>query len=189
MASGNTQTTIPMHETSVRSVVPLDNGGQLAICGLPGLEISRDGSLYLDPCTAEVTFEYLSHLGIKMLYLLMENLEMPKGTNDVLQGHAQTNGIELVWMPIVDFGAPDVAFEGEWKLGFSNRAKILDAGNGIGLSCVYGAGRSGMMACAIAVERGIPAQNAVHFVRTTFPEAVGSKQQENWVSRGDYLAD
>ena len=177
-----------MQDTAVRAVVSLEDLGDVLICGLPGLVIAQDGQAYLDPEHADLTNDYLKAHGVVRLYLLMEDLELPPETKNVLEKSAKAKGIELEWMPIVDYGRPDAEFEQIWKPNRTRRASILENNESIGVACLYGAGRSGMMAAAISAECGIAPRKAVRYVRRFYAEAVGSKTQEDWVASGRYLA-
>ena len=180
---------ISMHDTAVRAVVPLVDLGDVLICGLPGLVIAQDGQTYLDPEHADLTYDFLKSHGVVRLYLLMEDLELPPATKSVLEKAAKFKGIALEWMPIVDYGRPDQAFEDVWTPDRSGRADILENQGSIAVACLYGAGRSGMMAAAISAECGIEPRKAVRYVRKFYSEAVGSKTQEDWVAAGKYLID
>lgn len=176
-----------MRETSVRALIPLENDSHLSMCGLPGLLIGRDGTSYLDPENCDLTFEYLRNAGARALYLLMEDHELPPHTEEVVTACGKTYDIELMWLPIPDFSIPSSKAEEQWISDRDRRAKILGSGGGICLSCMHGAGRSGMMAAAVSAERGVEARKAVRFVRKHCADAVGSRQQELWVARGSYL--
>lgn len=177
-----------MHETSVRAIVPIKGAGNSVICGLPGLVVAHDGSAYLDPEHAEVTFEYLHSIGVVTLYLLMEDLELPPQTKRVMAKMSKAAGVSLVWLPIVDFGRPDAVAEAAWKDGRGARQMMLRQNDNIAVACLYGAGRSGMMAAAMVAEVGaIDAKKAVGYVRKFYEEAVGSPAQEKWVASGSYL--
>ena len=178
---------VALGETSIRGIVPILGQSKLVISGLPGLEISRDGSLYLDPCSAELSFRFLKSLDTRLLYIMVEDFEMPPHTRSVLQENADACKIDLRYMPVVDFGAPDLPLENLWKQERSDRAKVLEDGHSIALACAYGSGRSGMMAAAVAAETGVGCKEAVAFVRSHFSEAVGSAKQEAWVAAGGFL--
>ena len=178
---------IPMHETSVRAVVPLEGRGSIVLCGLPGFCISHDGSPYFSPEHSEQTFEYLAGLGVSLVYLFMENFELPPQAKEMIDATASQFKISAEWIPIVDYATPDDATQEKWKAGRSQRFDCLDRGESIAVTCLYGAGRSGMMAAATVAEMGVETRKAVSFVRQNFVEAVGSLEQERWVAGGTYL--
>ncbi len=179
--------TILMRETSVRAVVPQDDNGSLVLCGLPGLGMNIEGMPYFDPEHAKHTFEYLSSLKVSLIYFFMEDFELPPQARDMIEETASTCKIKTKWIPIVDYGTPGPESEELWKAGRSDRSACLKDGNAIAVTCLYGAGRSGMMAAAIAAEVGVETRRAVRFVRQHFVEAVGSLDQERWVAGGSYL--
>jgi protein-tyrosine phosphatase len=176
-----------MRETSVRAVVPQEEHGSLVLCGLPGLCMSIDGMPYFDPEHSEQTFEYLSGLQVSLIYFFMEDFELPPEARQMIEETASTHKITVKWIPIVDYGVPSAESEELWKAGRSDRSACLKSGNAIAVTCLYGAGRSGMMAAAITAEVGIETRKAVRFVRQHFVEAVGSLDQERWVAGGSYL--
>jgi len=106
---------IPMHETSVRAVVPLEGRGSIVLCGLPGFCISHDGSPYFSPEHSEQTFEYLAGLGVSLVYLFMENFELPPQAKEMIDATASQFKISAEWIPIVDY-APKLRRSG-WKSG------------------------------------------------------------------------
>ena len=178
---------IPVHETSVRAVVPQKDNGSLLICGLPGLRINNAGLTYFDPEYAEQTFAYLAASDVYLLVLLMEDFELPAEARTLIAKMASDCNILIKWIPVVDYGAPNGFAEDLWKAGREQRRDFLIDGHSIAVACLYGAGRSGMMAAAICAEMGIEAKQAVRFVRRYFDEAVGSREQERWVEAGTYL--
>lgn len=178
---------IKFHETSVRALIPLPKTGKILLSGLPGLEINYDGGAYLDPPSCELTFALLQHHKTKMIYILMEEHEVPGATVESVNKIAETFGVETRWMPIIDFDKPEATFENEWRAGQARRASILSEDGAICMCCLYGAGRSGMMAAALAVEAGVAPEKAVSYLRTFFEEAVGSPAQEKWVVKASYL--
>jgi len=176
------------HETSVRAIVPQQDHGNLVLCGLPGLRIGHDGTGYYDPEYAALTFEYLSEMKVSLLYLLIEEIELPPNAKRLLEGLGLEQDITINWVPIVDYGVPDKVSENLWKTGRSVRLDCLRDGDSIAISCIYGAGRCGMMAAAISAEMGIDAHRAVRYVRKHFEEAVGSLAQERWIAKGTFLS-
>ena len=179
---------VQVHDTSVRAVIPQEAQGMLAMCGLPGLRVSHDGSGYFDPEYAALTFEYLASLDVTLFYLFMEEFELPPMSKQLIEELGRTSKIAINWIPIVDYGIPEATSEALWKFGRAQRSDCLEDGHSIAVSCAYGAGRCGMMAAAIIAEMGIDKKNAVGYVRKHFAEAVGSMEQERWIAKGSFLA-
>jgi protein-tyrosine phosphatase len=117
----------------------------------------------------------------------MEDFELPIEAKTLINNLATYSNIEINWIPVVDFHAPNGVAEDLWKAGRAQRKACLDKGESIAVACLYGAGRSGMMAAAVCAEMGVEAKQAVRFVRRHFDEAVGSREQERWVESGTYL--
>lgn len=153
------------------------------MCGLPGLRISHNGSGYFDPEYAELTFEYLAGCKVSLFYLFMEEIELPPQSKKLIEDLGRLHSMTIKWIPVVDYGT----LEALWKGGLSERSDCLGDGDSIAVSCVYGAGRCGMMGAAISAEMGIDAKKAVRYVRKHFGEAVGSIQQERWIAGGTFL--
>jgi protein-tyrosine phosphatase len=77
--------------------------------------------------------------------------------------------------------------EEKWKMARQTRFKMLKKQDSVGVACLHGAGRSGMMAAAIGAECGVAPSKAVRYVRRCYTDAVGSVAQEKWVASGTYL--
>ena len=174
-------------ETDLRAIIPMPNGGNLIMSGLPGLVIGRDGTSYILPEHCDQTFTKLQNLRTRAIYMLMEDIELPPLTKDIIQKAAVARNIDLHWMPIVDFNRPEEAFVTQWRGSIDYRTGITSVGDSICLSCMYGAGRSGMMATSIVAQSGKDSSDAIDYVRSFYPDAIGSEKQENWIKGNSYL--
>ena len=178
---------IQVHETSVRAIIPQTKQGCLAMCGLPGLRMAYDGSGYFDPEHAAMTFAYLTDLDVSLFYLFMEDFELPVKSKQLIEELGRQHNIAISWVPIIDYGIPNAETEAIWKFDRNQRSNLLDQGHSIAVSCLYGAGRCGMMAAAISSEMGVDSKKAVGYVRTYYAEAVGSLAHERWIAKGSFL--
>lgn len=170
------------YPTSVRAVIPAgESAGKLVICGLPGLEIARDGAGYMDPYSCETTFSELHNYHADLFYLLVEENELPDQAMEVLTEQALRFRCALICIEIPDFGTPDQAAYNLWRHSQEMRRQTLDAGRAICLSCLYGAGRSGMMAAKVIAEIGTPVNTAIAHVRQAYSEAISNDAQLSWL--------
>jgi len=127
------------------------------------------------------------HLCVKSIFLLMEDHELPESSKDTIEQAAQKLGVRTFWFPIRDFDIPNEEFTSDWLQTGPFRKKSIDNGDSICLACLYGAGRSGMMAAALLREYGHAPKDAVSHLRTHYSEAVGNKKQELWVAGDTFL--
>lgn len=170
------------HDTSIRAVIPLSTGGRLIMAGFPGLRIAPDGALYIDPEAQELTLSTMTDMGVRRLFVLPEMAELPEGMLSGLLAVATDGGLNPIAMPIVDFSFPDEAFVRDWNRMRPELDAILTADHAVAFCCQYGAGRSGLLAANVMIERGLEAQDAIACVRSHFGEAIESESQVGWLS-------
>ena len=91
---------------------------------------------------------------------------------------APTWDAELIDWP--DFGLPaDEAIASEQIVSAFNRAKN---GERLEIGCIGGLGRTGTVLACMAILAGVPADEAVEWVRSTYDSrAVETNEQETWV--------
>lgn len=90
-------------------------------------------------------------------------------------------GIGVAWhhLPIVDFGAPEAAFEAGWQSAGPKLRVALQGGGRVLVHCAAGRGRSGMIAARLLVELGeADATTAIARVRKARPGAIETAAQE-----------
>jgi len=174
-------------DTSIRAVIPVELDAKLVMAGLPGAQIARDGSSYMDPERCQLCFQALNQMNTQAIYLLMEAHELPPQAIPVIEACAKATGVEVIWISIRDFDIPGAEFEAKWRASKPYRMAALAAGKGLCLACLYGAGRSGMMTAAVLCETGREGQEAIAYVREIYGEAIGNVKQEDWVKGATYL--
>ncbi|QPM91801.1 protein-tyrosine phosphatase family protein [Pseudooceanicola algae] len=164
---------------SIRGILPVPDGGSCLLAGFPGLATTVQGAGYID---AGIRAAVLDHLGGAPLWIaLPETGELPEGALDQLGAALDRRGAELLHLPIPDFKAPDGDFMIRWaglRDGLHDR---LDQGGRLGITCQYGAGRSGLLACLLLIERGFAPEIALQMTRSAIPEAVESDVQQDWL--------
>ena len=170
-------------ETSIRAVLDCPRGGRIVTMGFPGLTIAVDGTSYMDPDALAATLDNVSLQGSTLLIALAEKHEFPDDHWRGLQDALDERGRRLDQLPIEDFSAPDDSFLKEWRGRSDRYHQILDQGGTIGITCHYGAGRSGTIAAYLMIERGISPDEAIARVRRAFPESIESRAQLNWLQK------
>ena len=176
---------LPAHpdatESSIRAVIGCPSGGQLVTMGFPGLVVGFDGTSYIDPEVLAATLESPALSKARFLIALAEIDELPAEHWKALQEALDRRGIALEHMPIPDFSIPDGRFLKTWERRAAEYHEVLDIGGTIGITCHYGAGRSGTIAARLMIERGLDADQAIAQVRLAFPESIESKSQFDWL--------
>ncbi len=171
------------NSTSIRAVVDCPGGGRVITLGIPGLAIRHDGTAWLCPEDSVATLTALKALNAVMFVLLAEDTEFPRGVRLALRGVCRQKGMQFIGLPIVDFSVPTPAWQRAWRKIEKCLHQQLDGGAAIALCCLYGAGRSGMIAAMLLQARGLSVNEALSSLRNTFPESVESPVQEAWLER------
>jgi len=167
--------------TSIRTVVRDNTGKRIVMAGFPGLSISFDGSGYIDPEALGLTLETLTALGVRTLVVHAEEHELPEGAFDDLKGVAKNLDLTLIFFPIEDFSVPGDEALRHWATLGPALHQILDTGQTLAVSCQLGAGRSGLMAALLLIERGLEPNEAIALIRRHYSKAIENKKQENWL--------
>lgn len=150
--------------------------------GFPGLDTGVDGTPYIDPDGLSATLHDICTNGAGLLIVLTEEEELPDGAYDLLKTEAKAKTLDLNFLPIQDFQAPDADGLTQWHTLRNNRTDMPSDGGTIAFSCQYGAGRSGLMAALCLLEKGVGLQTAVATVRQHFSEAIESDVQMAWLT-------
>ncbi len=167
----------------MRAVLACPGGGHIVTMGFPGLAIGFDGASYIDPDALASTLDHPSLRDSVLLIALAEQHELPEDHWRSLKDALEVRGTQLDHMPIQDFSVPDATFLEEWRRRSVRYQEILDHGGTIGITCHYGAGRSGTIAASLMIERGLDPSAAIARVRQAFPGSVESQKQVDWLHR------
>ncbi|MBE3640578.1 protein-tyrosine phosphatase family protein [Mangrovicoccus algicola] len=169
-------------ETSIRTEIAAPRGGRIVTMGFPGLAFGIDGGAYLDPARMAATLDHpvLSRCGL--LAVLVEPGEMPGGALAALETACTARGTGFAHLPIEDYSVPGPGFRAGWAQIESRVARILEDGGTLGLSCHYGAGRSGLIAAGLLIDQGLSAEAALEVLRGQFPDSVESAAQLDWLA-------
>lgn len=84
-------------------------------------------------------------------------------------------------LPIMDGSTPDAVWEAQWQMWRDSVHDRLDRGQRIVIHRLGGLGRTGLVACRMLIERGMPAQQALKAVRNARPGAAETSGQERYV--------
>jgi len=124
----------------------------------------------------------LRRAGASAVLTLTEAEELDELEVGGLGAAVQAAGMGWHHLPIVDYGAPDAAWEAGWRtVGQDLRARVRQ-GRDVHMHCRAGCGRSGMIAARLMVELGVcnPGEAIVR-VRRARPCAIEREEQEQAV--------
>ena len=156
--------------------------------GLLGLTLcpgKQGPSNFGDPWERDLGLDMRAILdwGASTVVSLMEAHELPMLNVPGLGDAAEDAGLEWHHLPIPDVKVPDERFERLWTYsGHVLRGK-LRSGEKIVLHCRGGLGRTGMIAAGLAIELGVPPDEALRGVREARAGTVETRAQEAYVLR------
>lgn len=176
------RTTLMEQDTSIRAAIAVPSGGMVVTMGFPGLAFGVAGDHYIDPERMQATLSSSALDPCTLLILLVEDTEVPEDAIALVRAAAEARGIAVAHLPIEDYAAPDARFADRWTDLAPQIAAALSPGSALGVSCHYGAGRSGMIAAGLLVDQGLPVTDAIDTVRAQFPDSIESEQQLNWLT-------
>lgn len=145
---------------------------------LPGRVLSSPMPLSSYDPQGNILDEY-HRAGASAVVVLAEHDEILEAAGvDLLQVYAQ-QGMEVFSVPIPDFGVPRSA-------GFSMQVSRVVAaarqGRTVAVHCHGGRGRTGLfLACMAKQVKGMPADQAIQWVREYIPEAVETPEQVRFI--------
>jgi ADP-ribosylglycohydrolase/protein-tyrosine phosphatase len=153
--------------------------GSLGITFLPGKK--RDG--YTGPHWRDVELDAdtLCGRGVRVLFLLVEDIELDWCMVPELVDVLTAAGIELVRFPIRDPRIPTRGQEAGFRLAVADLVARLCDGQSIAIACRGGIDRSGMTAACILVEAGLPAQEAIDRVHAGRKGSLTYREQVRYV--------
>ena len=174
--TGKTSLTHPLEVYGVAA-----GRGRLGMCMCPGKRQphaatgSWDRDLALD-------MDAVAAFAAAILVTLMETHELDNAVpTEELAAAARARGMDWLHLPIVDFGAPDEAFERAWRTHGKTVRDALAAGRNVVVHCRGGRGRSGLLAARILVELGEDPDTAIKAVRASNPLAIETPVQEDHI--------
>jgi len=149
------------------ATVPLDSGGRIGLCPLPGSSGNLDADL-------EIVRQWLPAIVVS----LTEQSEMTALGSGELGSLLTASGIDWVHFPVRNYQAPGGQIP--WPELSRRLHGLLDEGRGVLLHCRYGQGRAGTIAMRLLVERGEDETVALLRLRAAREEAIETAAQLNW---------
>jgi protein-tyrosine phosphatase len=116
-----------------------------------------------------------------VLVSLLERDEYSDLGVDELFQKAEEMGIEVLHLPIPNYGVPLASEEGNYRPMIEDVAERLEKGQTVVVHCRGGLGRSGMVAASVLVALGRPAEEAIRIVREAREGSVETPDQEDRV--------
>jgi protein-tyrosine phosphatase len=113
---------------------------------------------------------------ISAIIMLASDEESQRITGHDLRAIYESNGFEILYLPIPDFGTPDLA---ELKEAVEKALSYSQSGKGIVIHCHAGLGRTGLFAACLAKQGlALSSEEAINWVREFIPGAVEVPKQE-----------
>ncbi len=155
--------------------------GRLGLTFAPGKRTSETGGRWardLETDLERLREEYQ----VEVLVSLMEHAEYSELEIPNLFQKAEERGIEILHLPIPDYGVPTEPEADEYEPLVENVVERLEKGETVVVHCRGGLGRSGMFAASVLVALGRPARKAIEAVREAREGAIETPDQEDRVS-------
>ncbi len=168
------------HPLQIDSVMVPQTGGLIGMTICPGMvqggpsERAWDRNLDLDLAA-------IKSWGATALVTLIEDYELEILSVADLPQKVQAIGLEWHQLPIMNRDAPCEEFEDKWIISGRMLRQRLQQGERIVLHCVFGLGRSGMIAARLLVEMGEFPDSAIRRVRTARSGAIETQLQEQHI--------
>ena len=117
---------------------------------------------------------------IDLVVVLTEKQEYLVYAQKDLPEFYRSQGMDVLHVPVPDFGIPDNL--PAWEEGLKQAAGAARKGNNVVIHCLAGIGRTGtFLACLAKEDLGLEGRDAIQWVRKTLPGAMENKYQEEFV--------
>lgn len=147
--------------------------GEVGLCRAPG----RHGAFNSD-------LRAVLKWNPDIVVTLLEDNELAQIGAEELPAMLAREGIDWTHIPIVDFGVPDPAGEGEWAKVAPDLLSRLENGHKILIHCMGGCGRTGMIALRLMLVSGENVDTALARLRAARPCTIETDAQMEWAVRG-----
>jgi len=125
----------------------------------------RDGTLF-DNFLAE---------SVSVIVLLANHQEVWKNTGKDLNDFYKQHGIQVIYLPIPDFGIPEI---GLLRMAVSEALARAHSAENVVVHCNAGIGRTGLfLACMAVAELDLRGEDAIEWVRKYIPSALEVPEQ------------
>ena len=117
---------------------------------------------------------------INMVLVLTEQQEYMVYARMDLPEFYRENGLEVLHVPVPDFGVP--TDQKSWENGLDRVREAARDGKNIAVHCLAGIGRTGtFLACLAKESLGLEGREAIKWVRESLPGAMENDYQEEFV--------
>jgi atypical dual specificity phosphatase len=124
---------------------------------------------------------YYQREEIGLVVVLTEQQEYLVFSRRDLPEFYQENGLEVVHIPVPDFGIPEDLES--WSQGLKTAVEAAKSGTNVAVHCLAGIGRTGtFLACLAKEYLNMDGNQAIIWVRESLPGAMENWQQEGFVS-------
>jgi protein-tyrosine phosphatase len=142
--------------------------------GLPG-RIFRSPMPFRAGDTQGEIFRQYIELQVSVVVLLVDDAECLARSGKHLRLFYENNGLEVIHLPIPDF---DVPTQAALSAAIDAALDRANAGKNLAVHCYAGYGRTGMfLACVARRVLGMPASEAIEWVRSYIPSAIEVPEQ------------
>lgn len=142
--------------------------------GLPG-RVFRSPMPFAFEAQPGETFRRYQEAQVSTVVLLAGDEECERRAGRNLRQFYTQQGLNVIHLPVPDFGAPDLA---ELEQSVQAALDAANRGENLAIHCYAGLGRTGMFAACMAKRQlGLSGEAAIRWVRTAVPGAVESTQQ------------
>ena len=127
----------------------------------------------------EVWQSYLDQ-DIDLVVVLTEQQEYLVYAMKDLPAFYKSNGLDVLHLPVPDFGVP--SDPDEWEKGIKTVVDALKEGRNVVVHCLAGLGRTGVFLACLAKETlGLSGDQSISWVRESIPGALENYNQEEFV--------